>query len=118
MRVWIWYVRKEADNDFHVVIGSTADTTARFMTVEVSGLPDEGSPDFEVLQQVRAQLLDLVGQEPNSKRYEALTPPLPVRVAGSLLFDGDHRAGEVGPTGHHPQTVWEIHPVIALEKRG
>jgi hypothetical protein len=116
---WIWYVRKETDNDFHVIIGSSADPTAvTYMNVEVSGLPDvAGDPNFTELQSAREQLTSLVGHDPSGTHYEACTPPLPVTVTGSLLFDGDHQPGEVGPVGHQPQTTWEIHPVTAIQER-
>jgi hypothetical protein len=114
----LWYIRKETDNDYHLILGSTdgsvADETTRYMTAEVSGLPANGD-DLATLRQVRAQFVALVGSLPGSDRYEALTPPLSIRVTGSLFFDGDHQAGEIGPTGHRPQTVWEIHPVSDLE---
>ena len=115
---WMWYVRKETDNDFHVIIGSSADPSAvTYMNVEVSGLPAAGDPNFTALQNARAQLTALAGHDPGSVNYEALSPPLPVTITGSLLFDGDHRPGEVGPVGHQPQTTWEIHPVITIVQR-
>jgi len=116
---WIWYVRKESDNDFHVIIGSSADPTAvTYMNVEVSGLPAAaGDPNYADLQSARQQLAGLIGHDPSGTNYEAFTPPLPVQVTGSLLFDGDHRAGEVGPVGHQPQTTWEIHPVSTIQQR-
>jgi hypothetical protein len=116
---WIWYVRKETDNDFHVIIGSSADPAAvTYMNVEVSGLPAAaGDPNFADLQNAREQLTGIVGHEPSDVNYEAFTPPLPVTVTGSLLYDGDHVPGEVGPFGHQPQTTWEIHPVTAIQQR-
>lgn len=117
--VWIWYVRKEQDNDFHVIIGSSADPAAvTYMNVEVSGLPAAADdPNFTDLQNAREQLTGIVGHEPSDENYEAFTPPLPVSVTGSLLYDGDHVPGEVGPFGHQPQTTWEIHPVSAIQQR-
>jgi hypothetical protein len=116
---WIWYVRKEADNDYHVIIGSSADpASATYMNVEVSGLPATADdPNYTDLQNARSQLTGLVGHDPNGTLYEAFTPPLPVSVTGSLLYDGDHVPGEVGPTGHRPQTTWEIHPVTTIQQR-
>jgi len=116
---WIWHVRKETDHDFHVIIGSSADPAAvTYMNVEVSGLPGAADdPNFADLQNAREQLRGLVGHDPSNLRYEALTPPLPVTVTGSLLYDGDHVPGQVGPTGHKPQTTWEIHPVTTIQQR-
>jgi hypothetical protein len=116
---WIWFVRKETDNDYHVIIGSSADSgSATYMNVEVSGLPaSSGDPNYADLQNARAQLTNLVGHEPGSLKYEPFTPPLPVSVTGSLLYDGDHIPGEVGPTGYRPTTTWEIHPVTTIQQR-
>lgn len=116
---WIWYVKKETDNDFHVIVGSSADpTNVTYMNVEVSGLPvTADDPNLADLQNARAQLIALTGNEPGLLRYEAFSPPLPVSITGSLLYDGDHVAGEVGPVGHQPQTTWEIHPVITIQQR-
>lgn len=113
---FLWYVGKEADNDYHLILGSTADNTATYMNAEVSGLP-AGGVDIDGLSQARTQLVGLLGgHEPAPGQYHPVTPPLSVRVTGSLFFDGDHRPGEVGPVGHQPKTVWEIHPVTDLQQ--
>jgi hypothetical protein len=116
---WIWYVRRETDNDFHVIIGSSADPAAvTYMNVEVSGLPGAANdPNFTDLQNAREQLTGLAGHDPSRLHYEAFTPPLPVTITGSLLYDGDHVPGQVGPVGHKPQTTWEIHPVTTIQQR-
>lgn len=117
---WLWYAKKESDNDFHAILGNSADPAAAvvYMNVEVSGLPvTAGDPNTADLQNARAQLIGLAGQEPGNMRYEAFSPPIPVSVTGSLLYDGDHVPGEVGPIGHQPQTTWEIHPVITIQQR-
>jgi len=113
---YLWFVRKETDNDYHLILGSTADGGATYMTSEVSGLPP-GGEDLDTLSNVRGQLATLVGHLDVSLVYQQQTPPRPVQVTGSLFFDGDHSAGEVGPDGYRPQTVWEIHPVIDLQAR-
>lgn len=110
------FVRKETDNDYHLILGSTADESATYMTAEVSGLPEEG-PDLDTLRQVRDQLVNLFGHDPGTRKYEQPDQPLSVYVTGSLFFDGDHRAGRIGPRGSKPQTAWEIHPVTELQAR-
>jgi len=113
---YLWYVGKEADSDYHLILGSTADETATYMNAEVSGLP-AGGVDLDTLSQARTQLVGLLGgHPPDPGQYYPVTPPLGVRVTGSLFFDGDHRPGEVGPKGHQPKTVWEIHPVTDLQQ--
>jgi hypothetical protein len=110
------FVRKETDNDYHLILGTAADESAIYMTAEVSGLPAEG-PDLDALRQVRDQLVNLIGHDPGKRKYEQPDQPLSVYVTGSLFFDGDHRPGRIGPRGCKPQTVWEIHPVIELQAR-
>ncbi len=111
---YLRYVRKETDNDYHLILGSTADAAATYMTAEVSGLPS-GGIDLDTLTQVRNQLVTLLGHEPGPDTYQALIPPPSVSVTGSLFFDGGHVPGEVGPDQARTQAVWEIHPVTDLQ---
>jgi hypothetical protein len=111
---YLHYVRKEGDNDYHLILGSTADSTAAYMTAEVSGLP-AGGIDAPTLMQVRGQLMNLLGHEPGTGDYQAQNPPLSVLVTGSLFFDGGHVPGEVGPDTAKTPQVWEIHPVTDLQ---
>ena len=111
---YLCYVRKEGDNDYHLILGSTADATATYMTAEVAGLPP-GGIDVPTLMQVRGQLVTLLGYEPGTADYTPVTPPLSVLVTGSLFFDGGHVPGEVGPDQAKTQQVWEIHPVTNLQ---
>jgi hypothetical protein len=112
--VYLRYVRKEGDNDYHLILGSTADATATYMTAEVAGLPPGGS-DLDTLRQVRGQLMTLLGYEPGTGDYHPVTPPLSILITGSLFFDGGHVPGEVGPDEAKTQQVWEIHPVTNLQ---
>jgi len=111
---YLCYVRKEGDNDYHLILGSTADASATYMTAEVSGLPSAGS-DVDTLRQVRGQLATLLGFEPGTGDYHPVNPPLSLLVTGSLFFDGGHVPGEVGPDHAKTQQVWEIHPVTNLQ---
>jgi hypothetical protein len=111
---FLWATKEEADNDFHCILGTTSGSGAQFMTAEVSGLPPGGA-DLETLRKARvAFLAGLHGKVPGRSGYEKFHPPLAVTVSGSLFFDVDHPAGEVGPTGLKPKTAWEIHPVTAI----
>jgi hypothetical protein len=112
--VYLRYVRKEGDNDYHLILGSAADATATYMTAEVAGLPPGGS-DLDTLRQVRGQLMTLLGYEPGTADYHPVTPPLSILITGSLFFDGGHVPGEVGPDEAKTQQVWEIHPVTNLQ---
>ena len=111
---WLYHVRLEGDDDYHTIIGSSSSSkTARFLNVEVSGLPASGK-DRAALKRVRDQLISLVGQPIGKTKYTDIVPPRKVRVTGSLFFDADHRRGQIGPPPHNPQTVWEIHPVTSI----
>jgi hypothetical protein len=105
---------KEADNDFHCVIGTAEGQSQQFLNVEVSGLPVNGSSRTQ-LEAVRNQFKTFFGANLPGQSYHKFDPPIPVRVSGSIFFDIDHKAGEVGPVGLKPKTAWEIHPVTDME---
>ena len=112
---WLLHTRKEDDDDYHLIVGSNASGSGnRFMTVEVSGLPPSGK-DRALLKTVRSQFEAIVQRRIPSSKYATFSPPIKIRITGSLFFDGDHAAGSIGPAGHRPQTVWEIHPVAKIE---
>ncbi|MDB5389314.1 MAG: hypothetical protein JWM11_4960 [Planctomycetaceae bacterium] len=108
-------IKKEPDNDFHVILASTGSASADFMNIEISGLPTTG-PNRAPLAAVRAslrQFLTANGVNVTSS-YIKFNPPIPVTVTGSLFYDIDHAPGVVGPSGMRPKTSWEIHPVTEL----
>jgi hypothetical protein len=107
---------KEGDFDFHVILADsrTIGRSTKFMTAEVSGLPDKSGPDRDMLRKVRQSLLKIFAETKLDGAFHKPNPPIKVSVAGSLFFDGDHYAGAVGPQGMRPQTSWEIHPVSSL----
>lgn len=112
---WLHYVKSETDADFHVIVGSSPNADeAAFLTVEVSGLPS-GGKDLKILKQVRRQLQALISHPAPTTKYETVTPARKVRITGSLLFDGDHLPGRIGPGQAKPKTVWEIHPAISIK---
>jgi hypothetical protein len=115
---YIYALKKEADNDYHVIIGdSPAADSPVFLTTEVSGIPNGGT-DANRKRLVAArdqfkQVFNLGPVGPNS--YNRLDKPARVRITGSLFWDVDHRPGAVGPVDLKPKTSWEIHPVSAIE---
>jgi hypothetical protein len=114
---WVFNAKKEGDDDFHVIIGNSPDPTkAKFLNVEVSGTV-RGGPDAKILVQIRKDLKAFMGVTIPSGDYTRLAPKK-AKVTGSLFFDADHSPGTIGPLKpepHRPQTVWEIHPVFAIE---
>lgn len=104
------------DNDFHVMLGSSSTPNAGiFLTAEASGLPPDG-PHRSLLANARQELLSIVGSCPCNGRFMQVSPPIRVRVTGSLFFDGAHAIGAVGPAYAKPFTVWEIHPILSIER--
>jgi hypothetical protein len=104
------------DNDFHVMLGSSpTPDTGLFLTAEASALPVDG-PQRVLLAHARQELLSVIGPCHCDNRFMRVSPPLRVRVTGSLFFDGAHSIGAVGPQYAKPFTVWEIHPILSIER--
>jgi hypothetical protein len=114
---WIYWVVREGDHDFHVIIGNTPELTSTtvFMNSEVSGLP-EATPTKRPFPQRRKDIRALLANQPNENGL--FNPPVPVYVTGSLLWDGEHRApNNVGTAELKPKKAWEIHPIKELKDR-
>ena len=106
----------KGDRDFHLMLGSSAVAGGGiFMTAEASALPAGGSQRAQ-LAQAREQLLSIIGTCRCEGKFMRVSPPIRVRVTGSLLFDGQHAAASVGPPYAKPFSVWEIHPIASIER--
>jgi hypothetical protein len=111
---WVHFAKVEEDNDYHLIVGTTPNLrTARFLNVEVSGLPPHNASSYGRLKQARDEFESVFGDAMRSGGYTQFEPTH-VFISGSLFYDIDHPAGVVGPSGYRPQTAWEIHPVSAL----
>lgn len=114
---WIYAVKHENDHDFHVILGSAPTAGASdFMNAEICGIPASG-PSIQALKQVRQTVVSLIGLNTIQQAYKGfvkISPPLHVKVSGSLFYDVDHKPGAVGPTGLKPKTSWEIHPITSI----
>lgn len=114
---WIYWVARESDKDFHVVLGSTArlTTATMFMNTEISGLP-AANPTRSPFPQRRATIRAILANHENANGL--FVTPVPVTVSGSLFWDGEHRSpNTVGPEGLQPAKAWEIHPIKQLAER-
>ena len=115
---YLYAAKKEADNDFHLLLGDGSDTPQpRFITAEVSGLPNPSdSTDKPVLESARNQFKAFFQQGFGlpGNRYVRFDPPIPLTVSGSVFFDIDHRPGQHRTGNILTETVWEIHPVSAI----
>jgi len=108
----------EADNDFHCVLSNKptiTDSNARFMNVEVSGLPATNSAMYAKLKAIRKEFLTTVQDKTiRASGYTKIQPGMKVHVTGALYFDGEHANHPPGPTYAKPEKVWELHPVTSM----
>jgi len=111
---YIFLIYREADNDYHIIIGSNPDTSrAVLMNIEVSGLPNESSKDYDVMKRVREAIVDKFGKVCSAKKF-CINNPVKITVTGSLFYDIDHKPGVVGYKNLKPKTAWEVHPVSEI----
>ena len=105
-----------ADNDFHVMLGSSPTPgEGIFITAEASALSPDGAHRVRMAK-ARSELLSIIGPCQCNGRFVQVSPPIRVRVVGSLLFDGAHGIGSVGPSYAKPFSVWEIHPILSIDR--
>jgi len=114
VKAWLYWVGRESDNDYHLILGDTSQLTSAtvFMNTEISGLPPGGS-NQQPFVGLRSTLRTALATHPN--KNGAFVTPLPVRITGSLLWDGEHRnpnnSGPKKPVDIRPKKAWEIHPI-------
>jgi hypothetical protein len=116
---YIFSVKKEDDLDFHLIIGdmSAAGDPINLMNVELAGLPEDvNSKDFKIMKKARSQFY---AKYPaffdTNKKTMFCDPPVPISLRGSLFFDTQHSAGNVGSKNLKPLSVWEIHPITYIK---
>jgi hypothetical protein len=116
LRAFLYAASREADNDFHLIIGRDPSSSAPhvYMTAEISGLPPPGSASFAQLNAARDAYKTFFGDKLPAASYHFYDPPIPIEVEGSLFFDMTHATGQgPGPASLHKDipTIWEIHPI-------
>lgn len=121
---YLFAIYKEDDNDYHMIIGSTAKlNSAVLMNIEISGLPRSASTATKnKFRRVRGKI------ENTSYLQNIPCKPSPIlllgtaiilkNIKGSLFWDSQHSGGGVGPSAARPNSAWEIHPVIKLKVAG
>ncbi len=112
---FLYATKKESDNDFHLLIGDNPNGgDGRFMTAEVSGLPNPDNrltPQFQQVRDAYRAFFTASGLSLPGERYVRFPQPIPITLTGSVFFDVDHTIGEVRSGNIIPETVWEIHPI-------
>lgn len=118
---WLHLVAKEPnDCEYHIQISDSQTDGDQCLIVEVPlehvvSVPAAGlrSRVKAVRSFVRTKLLK--GKEPGSGGNVMQHPPY-VRVVGQLFFDDYHIGDQArGKRGMKAATLWEIHPVVAME---
>jgi hypothetical protein len=115
---YIYYIKKEKDGDFHIVIGDFYEgQKVNLLTIEVSGLPDERNPSYAAILATRKALFEEFPNffEGTQKSARPRKRFMKVAVEGSLFFDFWH---DVIDKNERPKTVWEIHPLSKIEMLG
>ena len=118
VKAFLYAASVEEDNDYHLIIGRDPSKAARYMTVEISGLPPNSSDSFEKLDEARTAYFDFFGDGLPGTSYDFYDPPIEIVVEGSLFWDASHaNGGRPGPAKLRPKmpVVWEIHPVTKIE---
>jgi hypothetical protein len=117
VKAWLYWVGHQRDNDYHLILGDTSELSSGtlFMNAEISGLP-KTHPNQQPFVKLRGALRQVLAANHNIKG--AFEKPVPVRITGSLLWDGEHRnphnVGPKKPMDIRPKKAWEIHPIHDL----
>ncbi len=121
VKAFMYAVSREADNDFHLIIGRDPQATPEmYMTMELSGLPPASSPAFAQLNAARDSFKKFFGDHGESlpgSGYVFPDPPVPVVIEGSLFFDMTHASGSrPGPKSLKSRmpVIWEVHPITKI----
>jgi hypothetical protein len=117
VKAFLYAASFEDDNDFHLIIGRDPNRAAKYMTVEISGLPPSSSASFDKLDEARNAYFEFFGDGLPGTSYDYYDPPIEIEVEGSLFWDASHATGgRPGPQKLRPKmpVVWELHPVTKI----
>jgi hypothetical protein len=118
VKVFLYAASREADNDFHLILGRDPKATPEmYMTMELSGLPPANSASFSKLNAARDAFKAFFGTNLPGTTYDFYDPPIPVDIEGSLFFDMTHATGQhPGPKSLKSRipTIWEVHPITKI----
>jgi hypothetical protein len=122
IKAFLYASSKEADNDFHMIVGRDPNMTPEmYMTMEISGLPPKNNStfDFTDLNASRNSFKGFFGEAKLPQaHYDFYHPPIPIEVVGSLFWDATHAKGQrPGPASLKSRmpVIWEVHPVTSIK---
>ncbi len=117
LRAFLYAASREADNDFHLIVGDAPAAPPTYLTAEVSGLPADNATSYAQLKAVREAFKGFFKDQLPAQTYDFYDPPIPVALEGSLFWDASHATGgRPGPSSLRPNmpVVWEVHPITSL----
>ncbi len=115
--VFIYVIIHEGDGDYHLIIGDGQHTAGEtLMNVEISGLPESSSPDYNTLKTVRNKFESRYNTCSIKNFWETHSPLPEISVKGTLFFDLLHAKGGTHAGNHtiKTKTFWEIHPATYI----
>src|SRR5207247_7790577 len=100
------------DDDWHIEL--TANRTSPWASCIVVEIPSDDYGDLFAI--VRDSLLTVAGLPEVKPQPDTLRPPVRIKVTGPAFYDGWHRGGSTGASGHghcnkSARALWEIHPL-------
>jgi hypothetical protein len=120
VRAFIYAASREADNDFHLIVGRDPSEPPVYMTMELSALPPHNSPSFNPLSAARTAYKNFFSNHLPGLTYDFYDPPIPIEVEGPLFFDMSHAhsppSNRPGPPSLHKDmpVIWEVHPISKI----
>jgi len=117
VKAFLYAASREADNDFHMIIGRDPAKPAQYMTAELSGLPPKSSAAFARMKAARSAYSTFLSGKLPGPGYDFYDPPVPIAIEGSLFFDITHASGgRPGPKSLRSKMplIWEIHPISKI----
>ena len=119
-KAYLYTITIEADNDFHLLIGTTAvydPATTRVFNAEVPGVPTNGSEATkEHIRDLREKLLNIFNGIPVCGRNGYLQQYTKIYIRGSLFYDSHHKTNPAKCREVEGESAWEIHPVWDIRR--
>lgn len=119
-KAYLYTITIEDDNDFHLLIGTTAvydPATTRVFNAEVPGVPVNGSAETKQhIRELRAKLLDIFNGIPVCGRNGYLQQYTQIYIRGSLFYDTQHKTNPAKCREVEGESAWEIHPVWDIRR--